>query len=483
MKYDVIVIGGGVVGAAVLDRLAKFKLTALLLEKEDDVASFASRANSGIVHAGYDCEPDTQKARFNVRGNKLMWDLARELDVPHLKCASIVAAREEQLDKLKLLKEKGDANGVETRILNKFETAEIEPHIADDIAYSLYAPEAGVISPFKLTIALADRAVLNGAKILTEAEVIGIKALNGGRDGFELTTKKGVFETRAVVNCAGPGGADVNDMAGAEHFETEYRRGDYFVLDSTERNKIQTVVFPLPTAAGKGILVAPTADGNIIYGPTSVPAKAYDTASEAVGLDEIRRSVPLTYKGAAFNKCIRVYSGLRTIIGHDFKVQKSKLIDNFIMAVGICSPGLTSAPAIAEHIVDDLVSGIIPLEKKSEATEVLPRVKTLETLSEEEINALVKQDSRWGKIVCRCEKVTEAEIVNAIHSPLPAVTIDAVKRRTRAGMGRCQGGFCGPRVMEIIARELNIPLNKVRKGAAGSEIALYPVKEAGNENG
>lgn len=494
--YDFIVIGGGVVGAAVLDKLAGYKLDILLLEKEDDVAAFASRANSGIVHAGYDCEPNTLKARFNVRGNRMMWDLAEELDVPHLKCGSLVVARENQLDKLNALKEKGDANVVETKILNRAQTLEIEPHTADETEYSLYAPEAGIISPFRLTIALADRAVLNGARIVTEAPVTAIDRIDADRledsvlrksdDGgkevkanklFVLSTPKGIFYTRAVINCAGPSAAKINDMAGAEHFETEYRRGDYFVLDSTERKNINTVIFPLPTAAGKGILVAPTADGNIIYGPTSIETFDGDTAAGSAGLDEIKKNVPLSYKGAAFNKCIRIYSGLRSIIGHDFIIKKSDLVENFIITAGICSPGLTSAPAIAEYIADALIAPSMKLIKKQNIIKNLPKTKALLNLSETELNDLIKRDARWGKIVCRCEKVTEAEIVNAIHSPLPAVTLDAVKRRTRAGMGRCQGGFCGPRVMEIISRELNIPLNEVRKGGAGSEIARFPIKE------
>lgn len=473
MKYDCIVIGGGVIGTAVLDRLSKYSVNALLVEKEDDVASFTTRANSGIVHAGYDCEPNTLKARFNVRGNELMWQDVCELDVPHLKCASIVVARDDQLDRLEALKEKADKNGVPVRILNAGQTRVIEPNVADDVAYSLYAPTAGIVSPYQLAIAYADRAILNGGKIQLNAEVTAIKRTDGG---FVVTTSVGDFECKCLINCAGANGAEINDLAGAEHFETTYRRGDYFVLDNTERKNVHTVIFPLPTEAGKGILVAPTADGNVIYGPTAVDTTdKTDTATSLASLDEVRKNVPLSYKTPAFNKCIRVYGGLRTLIGHDFVIKQSEAVPDFIMAIGICSPGLSSAPAIAEYI-EQIVVDRLSLVKKDNIVKQMPRCGRLAELSSEQLDELIAKDSAWGRIVCRCEKVTEAEIVRAIHSPLPATTVDAVKRRTRAGMGRCQGGFCGPKVMEIISRELNIPLNEVKKGG-GASIARFKVKE------
>ena len=266
-------------------------------------------------------------------------------------------------------------------------------------------------------------------------------------------------------------------MVGAETFDTEFRKGEYFVLDHTERTNVSTVIFPLPTAAGKGILVAPTADGNVIYGPTSTPTQEGDTSVSAEGLDEIRRCVPLTYARPAFGKCIRVYCGVRTVVGHDFVVKASDEVENLIITAGICSPGLTSAPAIAEY-VEELVGERIELVPKANFVTVPPAQPRLAELSEEELNALVRRDPRWGKIVCRCEKVTEAEIVAAVNSPVPARTVDAVKRRVRAGMGRCQGGFCSTRVMEIISSELGIPMREIRKGAGHSEIAVLAVKEA-----
>ena len=472
--FDVIVIGGGIVGTALVDRLARYDLSALLLEKGDDVANFATRANSGIVHAGYDCAPGTDKAKYNVLGNPLVWKDAEDLGVKHLKCGSIVVARADGKEGIDLLAKKAKANGVEVEVWDKQKTRAFEPNVADEIEWSLYAPTAGVVSPFGLAIAYADRAILNGANILLETEVTDVKRQG---ETFCVKTAKSEYFAKVVVNCAGPNGAKINDMAGAEHFETQYRRGDYFILDSLERKNVHTVIFPLPTKAGKGILVAPTADGNVIYGPTAVDTTNGDTASSLDSLDEIRTKVPLTYKTPAFNKCIRIYSGLRTIVGHDFVIGESKAIDGFFMAVGICSPGLTSAPAIAERLCEDITKKL-GCAKKADFVEKLPKKDELLELDEQKLNSLIQDDEAWGRIVCRCEKVTEAEILRAIHSPLPAKTVDAVKRRTRAGMGRCQGGFCGPRVMEILSRELNIPLDQVKKGGGeDSNIAVCKVGE------
>ena len=473
-ETDVIVIGGGVVGCATADALARRGASVVLLEKGDDVAVGASRANSGIVHAGYDCEPGTLKARFNRRGNEMMWRLVRELNVPHRKCGSLVAAPEGGEEGLRQLLDRAKKNGVRAEIISRERALDIEPNLADKVSSCLYAPDAGIVSPYKLTIKLAERAVLNGAEVVTEAEVTAIACVDGK---YVLSTQKGDFKCRVVVNCAGAGAAGINAAAGAETFETEFRRGDYFVLDTTEGCNVSTVVFPLPTAAGKGILVAPTADGNVIYGPTSVPVAGADTAVASDALDEIRRAVPLTYARPAFNKCIRVYAGVRAIVGHDFTVEESRLRKNFFTVAGICSPGLTAAPAIAEYLVG-LIGEKMPLAERSDAVTVVPHAPRLTELSDDEINALVAHNPAWGRIVCRCEKVTEAEIVAAVHSPVPAVTVDAVKRRVRAGMGRCQGGFCAPRVMEIIARETGVPLSAVRKGGAGSEIAVIKVGEA-----
>lgn len=473
MIYDCIIIGGGVIGCATLDRLSRYNLSCLLLEKSDDVASFASKANSGIVHAGYDCDPGTLKAKFNVEGNPLVFEDAKNLDVPCLKCGSIVVAKKDQLDKLNKLKEKADKNNVDAVILSREETLKIEPNIADDIEYSLYAKEAGIVSPFQLTIGYADRSILNGAEIQLNQEVIEIVK----DDIFIVKTKDNKYKGKIVINCAGEYSPKINDLVQAEHYEATYRRGDYFLLDNTERKRVNKVIFQLPTELGKGILVSPTADGNVIYGPTAIDTVLDDTTSTLDSLNSIKEQVPLSYKNPAYNKCIRIYSGLRTIVGHDFVIEKSKVVDNYIYAVGICSPGLSSAPAIARYI-EKLFLEIMPSTKKDNIVIELEKKKRLIDLSDDELNDLIKKDSRWGRIVCRCEKVCEMEIINAIHQPLMATTVDAIKRRTRAGMGRCQGGFCAPRVLEIISNELKIHIDEVKKGnGEDSNIAVYHVKK------
>jgi len=472
-NYDVVIIGGGVVGTAILKQLSGNKLKVILLEKSDDVAFGASRANSGIVHAGYDCVPNTLKARFNVEGCKMMPKLCEELDVPYKNTASLVVSDKDGLEGLNVLLDRAKKNGVRAELIERPKILEIEPNVSDNIVYALYAPDAGIVSPYKLTIAQADYSILNGGEVALEKEVVAIQK---EKDYYIIRTQDGdIYSAKIVINSAGAGCMQINAMLGEYCPKVEYRSGDYFVLDSTEGGNVHTVIFPLPTKAGKGILVAPTADGNVIYGPTSVPVDdGENTAVTLEGLDAVKAGVAKTYKCPNFRKVIRVYSGVRTEVGNDFIIEASKQNVGYIKLLGICSPGLTSAPAIAKY-VEELVGGIMPLEKKEKMIP-LPKHKKFTKLSKEELQELINNDNRWGRLICRCEKVTEAEIVGAIHSPLPATTVDAVKRRVRAGMGRCQGGFCSPRVIEILARELNIPITEVRKGGKGSEIAVCPIK-------
>jgi len=472
--YDVIIIGGGVIGCGILRELSRYKIKSLLLEQNNDVSCGASRANSGIVHAGYDCKPDTLKAKFNVKGNAMFPELTKELDVPFEQVGSLVVADENGLDGLKKLQKYGDLNGVKTEIIGRERILELEPNIADRIQYALYAPTAGIVSPYKLTIAFADYAVLNGAEVKLNNKVIDVN-FDTINEVYNVKTDKYTYQSKVVINCAGTHSMEINKIAGAEVYPTEFRRGEYFVLDQTERPNIKTVIFPLPDENGKGILIAPTADGNVLYGPTSILSSDPDDNDVTLnGLDQVRTGVVKTFKYMNLRKAIRVFAGLRSISGEDFIVRKSEILPNYIMLLGICSPGLSSAPAIAEY-VKDLAVDMLKAEKKTEI-KPLPKHKKFINMSEKEIDELVKKDGRWGRIVCRCEKVTEAEVVNAIHSPVPATTVDAVKRRARAGMGRCQGGFCAPRVMEIISRELNIPITEVKMKGEGSEIAISEIK-------
>ncbi len=471
--FDIIVIGGGVVGCAVLDRLAKAGYNCALLEADDDVAVGASRANSGIVHAGYDAVPGTLKAKFNVRGAEMLPEIAMELDVPYKNTGSLVVSGDSGRPGLEELLERARLNGVKAEIIGRDRILEIEPNVSDNVTLALYAPTAGIISPYKLTISFADRAVLNGAKVFLNSKVEKIERKG---DVYVLTTDSGeTFEANLVVNSAGAHAAEISDLAGAEHYDVTYARGDYFVLDQTESANVETVIFPLPDENGKGILVAPTADGNVIYGPTSIKEAVPSTDVTADGLDAIRKGVAKTYKSANYRKVIRLFAGVRATCGDDFVIEYSKKVPNFINLVGICSPGLSSAPAIAEH-VEQMVSDK-GFEKDGDKKLERLTHHRLARMSADEINELIKSDSRFGRIICRCEKITEGEIVEAIHAPVPATTVDAVKRRVRAGMGRCQGGFCAPRVMEILARELGVPVTEIKKGGKGSNIAIGKIKE------
>ena len=473
--YDVIVIGGGVVGTAVLRSLSAYHSKVLLLEKSSDVACGSSRANSGIVHAGYDAETGTKKAYFNVKGAAMYPSLTAELDVPYKKVGSLVAARKDGLPALTVLRDRGIANGVDVRIIERNEILALEPNIADDIVYALYAPEAGIVSPYQLTIAQADHAVVNGAEVRLEEKVIAIDKTQGG---FVVRTEKSEYSARYVVNAAGAGGAEVNVLVGEEAYVETHAVGDYFILDRKESGVVRTVVFPLPDERGKGILVAPTVDGNVILGPTSrkVPhEEAEENAVTAEGLQYVREGVARLMKNVNVRSAIRVYAGTRTAIGSDFIIEESEKVEGFYMILGICSPGLTSAPAIGECVAEEIATKLSLAKKDSMLP--LPASFRFREATPQEIALKAQEDPAFGRIVCRCEKVTEGEIVRAVHSPVPARTVDAVKRRVRAGMGRCQGGFCQPRVMEILSRELGIPMTSIRKGDAGSEIAPYEVKD------
>lgn len=473
--YDVIVIGGGIVGTSALCYLSELKLKSLLLEAESDVGEGTTKANSGIVHAGYDCEPNTLKARFNREGNALVYELGKKLGVAVKKTGSFVLAEKDGLSKLEELKSRGAANCIEgLKIVPRAEIIKTEPNISDNIEYALYAPSGGVVSPYKLCAALADFAAANGAEAALNKKVSAI-----GKEGGTFIVKcsdGSEYRSRVIINTAGARASEINRLAGEKTFETHFRRGDYYLLDTTERGYVNSVCFQLPSAAGKGILVTPTVDGNILVGPTSIPVKEYnDTAVCRDALDSIKVSAARSIKNINYGAVIRIFAGVRSIVGDDFIVENGA-DKNFIFAAGICSPGLTAAPAIGKYIVEELLKNTsLKAEKKSKMIEYRepPEIRNL---TEKELNKLIKKDHRYGNIVCRCERITEGEIVEAIHSPVPAVTVDALKRRTRATMGRCQGGFCTVKIMEILSRELGIDFDAATKKGAGSEIALEEIK-------
>ena len=467
---DVAVIGGGVVGAFVLRNLMRYKIKAVMLEKEDDVCMGQSKANSGIVHAGFDAAEGSLKAKFNVEGNKMMPAIARELGVKYKNNGSLVVAfTEEDLKTLEKLKERGEKNGVERmEIIGREKLKELEPNISDNALGALYAKSGGIICPYELTIAAIGNAMDNGAKLIRNFEVAKIQV----EDDHYYISSKGGNEMRAkvIINCAGLGSEKVAALCGDE-IPVHGRRGEYILLDKKSGNFVNHTLFFTPTAKGKGILVSDTVDGNVLLGPTADEVENGDTSTTKEGLATVIAKANEMCKNVPICNSITSFAGVRAYNDrHDFIIEESKNMPGVFHLVGIESPGLTSAPAIGKFVVENLVSKYLDLKKTSNFNPVREPDYFFKNLSLEEKNELIKQDPAYGRVVCRCECVTEGEIVRAVKENPKAYTVDAVKRRTRAGMGRCQGGFCQPSVAEIIARETGIPMEEISKGGKNSKL-------------
>ena len=436
-----------------------------------------SKANSAIVHSGYDAANGTLKALFNVRGNAVMGDLCRDLDVPFKRIGSLTVCTDEQdIPKLEALRDRGTKNGVpDLRILSREEALEIEPNLADGVVAALLAPTAGIICPFKLTIALAENAAVNGAEFMLSTCVENI-ARDGGL--WRVDTDRGTFTSRAVVNAAGVYADELNNMVSSRKLHITPRRGDYILLDRAVDGYVRHTVFQLPTKLGKGVLVTPTVHGNTIVGPTAVDIEDKEsTATTAEAIADVIAKSAVSIKGLPTRQVITSFAGLRAREdGHDFIIGEAEDAPCFYNCAGIQSPGLSSAPAIGEHIAG-LIGERLSLEYKDDFIPTRRDILNPNTLTIEERNELIKREPAYGTIVCRCESVTEGEIIDAIRRPLGARTLDGVKRRTRAGMGRCQAGFCSPKVMDILVRELGLSMEDVRKSGADSYIVCGRTKE------
>ncbi len=468
--FDVAVIGGGVVGAMVLRELSRYKLNICLLEAEDDVCMGQSKANSGIVHAGFDAAEGTNKARFNVLGNRMMKAVCKELGVKYKNNGSLVVAfNAEQVETLKALKRRGEANGVEgLEILGKEELLALEPNVSDNAVGALFARTGGIVCPYNLTIAAIGNAMDNGADLKRNFKVVKVEKINAH---YKVFSENGeCVETRLVINSAGINSGEISKLAG-DNYAVHARRGEYILLDKTAGNLTNATLFFTPTKMGKGILVSPTVDGNLILGPTAEEIVGNDTDTTAEGLAAITDKASEMIKNVPFGETITSFSGVRAYNDkHDFIIEESKNNKGFIELIGIESPGLTAAPAIGKYVVEELVAKRLKLEEKTDFNPYRKPDYFFGELSSEEKNEIIKRDGSYGKIVCRCEKITEGEIISAIRENPKAASLDAVKRRTRAGMGRCQGGFCQPYIVEILARELGKELTEITKCGAGSEI-------------
>lgn len=475
--HDVIIIGAGVIGCAVARETMKYRTSVLVLEKDEDVCTGASKANSAIVHSGYDAVSDTLKARFNVEGNRMMDELSQELDVPFKRIGSLTVCTDPSLvGELEVLKLRGEKNGVKgLRVIGREEILEMEPYIADDVVAALWAPTAGIVCPFKLTVAMAENAAVNGAEFRFNTKVIQIE-----RDGdlWRVITDNGEFTAKAVVNAAGVYSDTINNMVSERKLSITPRRGDYILLDRSAEGYVRHTIFQLPTRLGKGVLVTPTVHGNTIVGPTAVDIDDKEsTATTAEGIDSVISKSALSVSGLPVRQVITSFAGLRANeAGHEFIIGEADDAPGFFNCAGIASPGLSAAPAIGRYVAG-LLCDKLSLADNEEFTAQRKDILDPKKLSIEERNELIQKDPAYGTIVCRCESVTEGEIIDAIRRPVGARSLDGVKRRTRAGMGRCQSGFCSPKVMEILRRELNIGLTDVTKSGGGSYIVNARTKD------
>ncbi len=470
--YDLIIIGGGIIGCSVAREISRYHLKILLLEKESDLASGTSKSNSAIIHAGYDPEPGTLKAKLNVEGNLMYTQISKELDVPFQRIGSLVVAFDQkEVPILESLYQRGIANGVaKMEIIHQNKLRTMEPYISQGALAALYTESAGIICPFTLTIATAENAAENGVEFRFDTEVTGIKIRRANH--FMIQTTRGQFEAKYVVNAAGVFGEEIHRMIGEESFSIKPRKGEYFILDKEQGHLASKVLFPVPTKMGKGILVSPTVDGNLLIGPTATDVHdKEDTSTTAVGLQQVidgaRRLVP----GIQVAKIITSFAGLRAVPDtNDFLICPSDKVKGFVNVAGIESPGLTAAPAIAKMVSKIMATQGLTLQAKKKFNPQRRPVIRFRELTAAEQRDLIQKNPDYGRVICRCETITEGEIIDAIHRPLGARNLDALKRRVRTGAGRCQGGFCTPRVAEILARELKIPMNQVTKCGRGSLI-------------
>jgi len=459
--YDTIIIGAGIVGCATARALSRYRLKVLVLEAQDDIACGASKANSGIVHAGYDCKPGSLKAKFNVAGTAMFPSLSKELDFPFRANGSMVLCfHEEEHAKLEELYERGKANGVPgMKLLTAEEAYKMEPNLAPGLHSVLWAEFAGVVSPYEATIAFAENAADNGVEFLLEAAVT--KLSGGGDNPFTVETSKGTFSADTIVNTAGVEADNIHNFIADKKEELLPQRGQYYLLDNAHKGFVSNTLFPLPGPKGKGILIAPTVDGNILIGPNAEVLsdendfkERSDTKTTWMGLKEILDKGGQSVKDLPYWSRITTFAGVRSKHkDEDFIIEEP--VPGFVSSVGIDSPGLSAAPALGEHLAKMVTDNLKP-EADPAFNPKRTGIKRFNSMTFEEQAALIEKNPDYGQIICRCETITEAEIIESIRRPVGARNHAAVKRRTRAQMGRCQGGFCSIKIGEILSRELGI---------------------------
>lgn len=494
MKTDILIIGGGVIGSAIAHQLAKYQFDIVLVEKESDICMGSSKANSAMVHDGYNVDGHKLKGKLVLKANPYFEKLCKDLYVPYVKSiGSIVIGFED--DDMKVMKEQmenGTKNGVKgLRIVGKDELHEMEPNINPDARFGLYNPNTGIINPFELTMALAENAVLNGVKVLLNTEVQDVIVRNQKIEAVQ--TNRGLIEAKVVINAAGLFADKIAGMVEDIDFAIKPRKGQYFLYDKKWGDHIKHTIYSAPTKVSKGMIIVPTTEGNILAGSNAqFLDDKEDLATTYEGMEEIyTKTISHIFPSLPrMGDVITTFTGLRAAAtNEDFIIGYAKTVKGFINVAGIQSPGLSSCPAIA-MMVEDLVRGLhfdLSFIEKTNYRIDRPKPIVLRDLSYEERSELIQKNPDYGTIICRCETVSKGEIIDAIHRPIPATNLDAVKRRTRAGMGRCQGGFCGPRVLDILEHELNIsPLEVTKRGKGSYVLAIknkdLSLQEAGKRN-
>ncbi len=454
ISKDAVIIGAGVVGVSIFNDLTRSGYDVAIIEKELDVSTGTTKANSGLIHAGFDCKPNTLKAKLNVEGNAMYPEICARLGVELKRLGAYVVGNDEEA--VNNLMEKGKANGVKgMKKLSNSALHKLLPNLTPEMTTGLFAENAYIIDPYFYTICLAEEGVINGGEIYFDYH---IKSIKQTANGYVISNGKEEIITPIIFNAAGAGYNDVAKLLKSELYNVVHRRGEYYVLDHSEKDVVKSTIFPLPTKAGKGVLVTPTVNGNILVGPTSYESDD-TTVTTAEGLADIATKVKKMVDNVNLGKTIRVFAGVRSIVGEDFVIEPSQKCKGVINIAGICSPGLSSAPAISQMAIG--LSGL-KYDPTIRCNKIAPYTN-LSKMSVAEKNALIRRDKDYGLIVCKCEGITLGEIKDAINRPIRPRTMDGIKRRVRAGMGRCQGGFCNDKVAMIISQENNIPLNSVVK--------------------
>ena len=470
--YDVVIIGAGVSGCASARELSRYDLKICVVDMEEDVCCGTSKANSAIVHAGFDAENGSLMAKLNVEGSEMMEELSKELDFHYKRNGSLVVCiNEEEKDNLQKLYERGVKNGVkDLRIIDRDELVKLEPNISDQAVAALYAPTGAIVCPFGMNIAFAENAAANGVEFKFDTKVTGFEKKE---ENWVVKTSQGDIETKYVVNAAGVYADVFHNMVSEDKIHITARRGDYCLLDRSVEGFVTHTIFQLPSKYGKGVLVSPTVHGNTLVGPTAIDIEDKDgTNTTQQGIDELTQKAGTTVKNLPIRQVITSFAGLRAHEdGHEFIIKELEDAKGFIDCAGIESPGLSSAPAIGK-MVAGIVKDLTGAKERADFISTRKGILDPKTLSKEEYAALIKEKPEYGNIICRCEMITEGEIMDAINRPLGAKSLDGVKRRTRAGMGRCQAGFCSPRTIEILARERGVDPSEITKSGGESKIIV-----------